>query len=47
MLYTAAGEQYLKIEDVVETPALQFFMFMNFYIKKSELEANRIKNSMR
>lgn len=47
MLYVAAGEQYLKIEEVVKTPAENFLNFMNFYKKKSQLEAERIKNMNR
>lgn len=43
MIYIAAGENYLDISKVVETPAIEFLNFMNFYKKKSELDYNRIK----
>jgi hypothetical protein len=43
MLYIASKEEYLKINEVTKTPALEFFTFMNFYIRKCELDAIRIK----
>jgi hypothetical protein len=42
MLYTAAGEQYLKIDDVVKSKASEFLTFMNFYKRKTELDNRRI-----
>lgn len=42
MFYAAAGEQYLKIEQVIKTPIDEFFTFMNFYKRKCELDAQRI-----
>lgn len=44
MLYTAAHEDYLKIDKVGESPALEFLTFMNFYIRKSQLDIQRIKS---
>lgn len=43
MIYTAANEDYSKIPIVLESPALEFLTFVNFYIKKQELDNNRIK----
>lgn len=45
MLYAAAKEDYLNIEKVLQTPANEFLTFVNFYIRKSELDANRIRKS--
>jgi hypothetical protein len=45
MLYIASGEDYLKINQVIKSPAEEFIAFMNFYKRKCELDANRIKNS--
>lgn len=45
MLYTAANENFLNIEEVTKRPAVEFLNFMNFYKKKSELENERIKNA--
>jgi len=43
MIYIAAGEQYTNIRKVLESPALEFLTFINFYVKKQELDNNRIK----
>jgi len=43
MLYAAAGEDYLKIKDVVDSPADEFLFYINFIKRKSELDAARIK----
>lgn len=43
MLYTAAHEDYLKIDEVGESPAIEFLSFMNFYVRKSQLDIQRIK----
>lgn len=45
LLFTAANEQYLKISEVTKTPALEFLYFINFYKRKCELDAERIKKS--
>jgi hypothetical protein len=45
MLYIAAGEDYLKIKDVIQQPAAEFLMFLNFYKRKCELDNIRIKSS--
>ena len=42
MIYTAANEDYTKIPAVLESPALEFLTFINFYIRKEELNNNRI-----
>ena len=47
MLYVAAGERYLEIDEVTKSPALEFLTFMNFFKRKSELDSNRIKQSMK
>ena len=44
LLYVAAGEQYLNISKVTETPANEFLFFMNFYKRKSELDMKRIQS---
>jgi|Laugrespbdmm15dd_1035085.scaffolds.fasta_scaffold04896_3 hypothetical protein len=46
MLYQAAHEDYLKIEEVGESPAIEFLTFMNFYIRKSQLDIQRIKRGL-
>lgn len=43
MLYVAAKEEYLKIDQVVKTPAVEFLTFMNFYTRKTKLDNDRIK----
>lgn len=43
MLYTAANDDYLKISQVVQSPAIEFLHFVNFFKRKTELEINRIK----
>jgi len=43
MLFAAANEQYLKIKDVVDSPADEFLFYINFLKRKNELEAARIK----
>ena len=45
MLYIAANEDYLKIEEVLQSPAIEFLTFMNFYTRKSQLDAARIARS--
>jgi hypothetical protein len=45
MLYIAAKEDYLKIEEVLQSPAIEFLTFMNFYTRKSQLDAARIARS--
>jgi hypothetical protein len=42
MLYAAAGEDYLKIKDVVKSPADEFLFYINFTKRKNELEVARI-----
>jgi hypothetical protein len=44
MLYVAAGEQYLNIDEVTKTKAESFLTFMNFYKRKSQLDNKRINN---
>lgn len=44
MIFIAAGEKYLDINRVIESPAVEFLNFMNFYKKKCELDHERIKN---
>jgi hypothetical protein len=43
MLYQAAHEDYLKIEEVGQSPAIEFLAFMNFFVRKSQLDIARIK----
>lgn len=45
MFYVAAGEQYLQISQVIQTPIEEFFTFMNFYKRKCELDNRRIQAS--
>jgi hypothetical protein len=45
MLYTAAGERYLDISKVVDSPADEFLFYINFVKRKNELETARIKRS--
>ena len=42
MLYIAAGEQYIKINDVTNSRADEFLTFMNFYKRKCALDIKRI-----
>jgi len=42
MIYTAANEDYSKMSTVLESPALEFLTFINFYVRKQELNNNRI-----
>jgi hypothetical protein len=44
MLYVAANEQYLNINKVIGSNAIEFLNFMNFYTRKTKLENNRIKS---
>lgn len=43
LLFIAANEQYLNIAKVVESPAVEFLHFCNFYKRKTELDVQRIK----
>lgn len=43
MIYTAANEIFLNIDEVLKKPASEFLMFINFYIRKQELERERIE----
>lgn len=43
MLYISAGEEYLEIDRVVNSPASEFLYFMNFYKRKQELEMMRLE----
>jgi hypothetical protein len=46
MLHIAAQEGYLNIgghKSVINSPALEFLFFVNYYKRKSELDAERIK----
>lgn len=45
MLYIAAKEDFLKISEVTKQPVLEFLTFMNFYVKKTELDAKRIQRA--
>jgi len=45
MLYIAASENYLDINKVVESPALEFLTFINFYTRKTKLNNDRIKSN--
>ncbi len=42
MLYSAANEDFLKIDEVTKTKAVSFLTYVNFLKRKNELEANRI-----
>jgi hypothetical protein len=42
MLYVAAKEDFLKIDEVIKKPAIEFLYFMDFYKRKSQLEIERI-----
>ena len=45
MLFAAAGEDYLKITKVVESPADEFLFFVNYIKRKNELDTARIKRT--
>jgi hypothetical protein len=42
MIYQAANEKFLDISRVTEKPANEFLMYINYYIRKQELEKERI-----
>jgi len=42
MLFVASNENYLLINAVTESPALEFLTFINFYIRKTELDNQKI-----
>jgi hypothetical protein len=43
MIFTAASEKFLDIEEVLKRPASDFLMYVNYYMRKQELEAERIE----
>jgi hypothetical protein len=43
MLYIAAKEDYTKINTVLTSPAEEFLQFINFYLRKTQLDNERIK----
>ena len=43
MIYTAASEKFLDIDEVLKKPASDFLMYVNFYTRKQELENKRIQ----
>jgi len=45
MLYVAAHEDYTKINQVTASRADEFLTFMNFYKRKSQLDAKRINSN--
>jgi hypothetical protein len=47
MLYTAANEDFLSIDKVVNKPAIEFLNFVNFYKRKCELDNERIQKGYR
>lgn len=47
MIYTAANEVFLNIEEVLKKPATEFLMFINYYIRKQELEKERLEKISR
>lgn len=44
MLFAAANEDFLKIDEVTAKPATEFLYFSNFLKRKATLDNNRIKN---
>ncbi len=43
MIFTAASEKFLDIDEVLKRPASDFLMYVNYYMRKQELEAERIE----
>ena len=43
MIYTAANEIFLNIDEVLKKPASEFLMYINFYVRKQELERERLE----
>jgi hypothetical protein len=43
MIFKAAGEKFLAIDEVLKKPASDFLMYINFYSRKQEIEAERIQ----
>jgi hypothetical protein len=43
MIFAAASEKFLDIDEVLKKPAADFLMYNNFYMRKQELEAERIQ----
>jgi len=43
MIFTAASEKFLDIDEVLKKPATDFLMYINYYMRKQELEAERIE----
>ncbi len=42
MIFTAASEKFLDIDEVLKKPATDFLMYINYYMRKQELEAERL-----
>lgn len=43
MIFVAASEKFLDIDEVLKKPASDFLMYVNYYMRKQELEAERIQ----
>jgi hypothetical protein len=43
MIFTAASEKFLEIDEVLKKPASDFLMYINYYMRKQELEAERLE----
>jgi hypothetical protein len=44
-LYKAAGEDYLKISKVANTPIAEFLYFVNYQVDYNEVEDERIRKA--
>ena len=43
MIFVAASEKFLDIDEVLKRPVSDFLMYVNYYMRKQELEAERIE----
>ena len=43
LVFVAANEDYVKINKVLQSNAIEFLMYVNYYIKKQDLEKRRLK----
>jgi hypothetical protein len=42
-LYTSADGRYLDIKDILQQPAMEWLTFVNYSIRKNQVEADKIR----
>ena len=45
LVYIASGENFLKIDEVMNKPIVELLTFMNYYKRKSQLNADSIRRA--